>query len=71
MHRQSFKVAGLRDAHCVRTLANAIQDLPSVSHLDIEPESGLTDVEHGNFVSPEDILQAITDAGFSAEYTTH
>ncbi len=71
MHRQSFKVAGLRDAQCVRALANAIQDLPGIEHLKIEPASGITDVEHGNFVCPEEILQAITDAGFSAEYTTH
>lgn len=71
MHRQSFKIAGLDNAENVRALANAIQDLPSIVHLEIEAQSGIADVEHGNFVSPEDILQAIADAGFSAEYTTH
>lgn len=71
MHRQLFKVSGLHDEQCVRTLANAIQDLPSVMHVDIWPEAGEAGVEHGNFVSPEEILQAIVDAGFDAEYTAH
>ncbi|OMG53992.1 hypothetical protein BJN45_09505 [Azonexus hydrophilus] len=71
MHRQLFKISGLNDAQCVRALANAIQDLPSVTHIDISAGNSEVDVEHGNFVSPEEILQAIVDAGFEAEYTAH
>ena len=63
-----FKISGLQDETCVRTLANAIQDLPSIGHIEISLEKGEASVEHGRFVSPDDILHAIVDAGFEAEY---
>lgn len=67
MQNLLFKVSGLRDETCVRTLANAIQDLPSIGHIEISLEKGEVSLEHGRFVSPDDILQAIVDAGFQAE----
>lgn len=63
-----IKVHGLQDETCVRTLANAIQDLPNIGHLEISLEKGEVSVEHGRFVSPDDICQAIVDAGFEAEF---
>ena len=62
-----IKVRGLQDETCVRTLANAIQDLPNIGHLEISLEKGEVSVEHGRFVSPDDICQAVVDAGFDAE----
>ena len=62
-----IKVHGLQDETCVRTLANAIQDLPNIGHLEISLEKGEVSVEHGRFVSPDDICQAVVDAGFDAE----
>lgn len=62
-----LRITGLKDESCVRTVANAIQDLPNIGHLEIAPESGEASVEHGRFISPEDILQAIADAGYEAE----
>lgn len=63
-----LKIRGLHDETCVRTLANAIQDLPNIGHLEISLEKGEASVEHGRFVSPDDICRAIVDAGFEAEY---
>ena len=63
-----IKVRGLHDENCVRTLANAIQDLPNIGHLEISLAKGEVSVEHGRFVSPDDICQAIVDAGFEAEF---
>ena len=63
-----FKISGLKDETCVRTLANAIQDLPSIGHIEISLEKGEASIEHGRFVSPDDIVQAIADAGFEAAY---
>lgn len=63
-----LKISGLHDEDSVRTLANAIQDLPNIGHLEISLEKGEASVEHGRFVTPEDILQAIADAGFEADY---
>lgn len=69
MQNVLFKINGLQDETCVRTLANAIQDLPNIGHIEISLEKGEASVEHGRFVSPDDILQAIVEAGFAAEYT--
>ncbi len=65
-----FKISGLNDETCVRTLANAIQDLPSIGHVEISLERGEASIEHGRFVSPDDILAAIVDVGFAAECTS-
>jgi copper chaperone CopZ len=67
MQNLLFKVSGLTDETSVRTLANAVQDLPSIGHIEISLEKGEARIEHGRFVSPDDILQAIVDAGFEAE----
>ena len=63
-----FKISGLKDETCVRTLANAIQDLPNIGHIEISLEKGEASIEHGRFVSPDDIVLAIADAGFEAAY---
>lgn len=63
-----LKIRGMQDESCVRTLANAIQDLPNIGHMEISLERSEVSVEHGRFVSPDDICQAIVDAGFEAEY---
>lgn len=63
-----LKIGGLTDEASVRALANAIQDLPNIGHLDINLTSGEASVEHGRFISPDDIVQAIVDAGFTADY---
>lgn len=65
-----FRISGLKDENCVRTLANAIQDLPNLGHIEISLERGEASVEHGSFISPDDILQAIVEAGFEAERTS-
>lgn len=65
-----YKISGLNDETCVRTLANAIQDLPSIGHVEISLERGEASIEYGRFVSPDDILAAIVDAGFAAECTS-
>ena len=67
MEHLLIKVSGLTDEASVRTLANAIQDLPSIGQVEISLEKGEASIEHGRFVSPDDILQAIVDAGFEAD----
>ena len=49
-------------------LHNALQDLPNIGHIEISLEKGEASIEHGRFVSPDDIVQAIADAGFEAAY---
>ena len=62
-----IKISGMKDEECVRAVANAIQDLPSIGHIEVSLETGKAEVEHGRFVSPEDILRASVDAGYGAE----
>ena len=66
METITIKISGMRDEECVRAVANAIQDLPSIGHIEVSLEKGEASVEHGRFVSPDDILQAIADAGYDA-----
>lgn len=66
METITIRISGMKDEECVRLVANAIQDLPSIGHLEVSLEKGEACVEHGRFVSPDDILQAIVDAGYEA-----
>ena len=66
METITIKISGMRDEECVRAVANAIQDLPRIGHIEVSLEKGEASVEHGRFVSPDDILQAIVDAGYDA-----
>ena len=63
-----IKISGMQDEQCVRAVANAIQDLPSIGQIEVSIERGEARVEHGRFVSPDDIVQAIVDAGYEALY---
>jgi len=66
MDTLTIRISGMKDEECVRAVANAIQDLPNIGHLEISLEKGEASVEHGRFVTPDDILQAIVDAGYDA-----
>lgn len=59
-----FRIVGMRDEHCLRTVMNAIQDLPGIGRADVSLETGSASVEYGQFVSEGDIRQAVEDAGF-------
>ena len=66
METITIRISGMKDEQCVRLVANAIQDLPSIGHLEVSLQKGEASVEHGRFVSPDDILQAVVDAGYEA-----
>ena len=60
------RISGMKDEECVRAVANAIQDLPSIGLIEVSLDKGEASVEHGRFVTPDDILRAIGDAGYEA-----
>lgn len=62
-----IKIIGMKNEDDLRTVANAIQDLPHIGQLDISLERGEASVEYGRFIGAEDILRIIEDAGFAAE----
>ena len=63
-----IKISGMKDEECVRAVANAIQDLPSIGQIEVSLDKREASVEYGRFVSPDDILQCIVDAGYEATF---
>ena len=61
-----IKINGMTSQDCVRSVTNAIQDLPHLGHVDVSLERGEAVVEYGRLIGEEDIRQAIGDAGFEA-----
>lgn len=68
MESITIRITGMKDEEDVRAVANAIQDLPSIGHIEVSREQGEARIEHGRFVSPDDIIQAIVDAGYEAAF---
>lgn len=64
MQTAEFTIIGMRDEQCLRSVVNAIQDLPSIGHVEVSLETGLATIEHGGFVSEGDIRRAVEDSGF-------
>ena len=60
------KISAMKDEDCVRAVANAIQDLPHIGHIEVSLAKGEASVEHGRLIGQEDIVRAIEDAGYPA-----
>lgn len=63
MQTAEFTIIGMRDEQCLRSVVNAIQDLPSIGHVEVSLETGLATIEHGGLLEG-DIRQAVEDSGF-------
>ena len=61
-----IKMIGMKDAECIRTIANMIQDLPHTGAIEISLERAEARVEHGRLIEVDDIPRAIKDAGYRA-----
>lgn len=61
-----IKISGMKGENCVRTVANAIQDLPHIGHIEVLLEKSEAIVAYGRLIEPGDIVQAIEDAGYPA-----
>ncbi|WP_137939366.1 heavy metal-associated domain-containing protein [Chitinivorax sp. B] len=51
----------------LRIVINAIQDLPCIGHVELDPASGKACIEHQPMVSEADIRQAIEQAGYRVD----
>lgn len=61
-----IKIIGMKDAECIRTIANVIQDLPHIGAIEISLKRAEARVEHGRLIEVDDIPRAIEDAGYRA-----
>jgi len=57
-------ITGMQSDDCLRTVMNAIQDLPCIGYVDVSLETGQAEIEHTPMVSEGDIRAAIEEAGF-------
>jgi Cu+-exporting ATPase len=57
-------ITGMQSDDCLRTVMNAIQDLPCIGHVELSIETGEASIEHTSMVSEGDIRSAIEEAGF-------
>lgn len=62
-----FKVNDMTCQHCVKTLNNALSDIPGVQNVIISLESKTVSVQGG--IAPELIEEAIREAGYTPEKT--
>ncbi len=67
MPTTTLKVTGMNFDDCLRSVMNAIQDLPCIGHVDVSLETGVATIEHTTMVSEADIRQIIEDAGYPTE----
>ncbi|MBL8447561.1 MAG: heavy-metal-associated domain-containing protein [Zoogloeaceae bacterium] len=65
MPTTTLTVVAIQSEDCMRTVMNAIQDLPGIGYVEVSPETGETTIEHSPLVSEGDIRAAIEDAGYA------
>lgn len=64
MPTTTLKITGMKSDDCLRTVMNAIQDLPCIGQVEVSLETGEATVEHTAMVSEGDIRQIIEEAGY-------
>ena len=67
MPTTTLVITGMQSDDCLRTVMNAIQDLPCIGHVELSIETGEASIEHTSMVSEGDIRSAIEEAGFPTE----
>ncbi|MCB1956036.1 MAG: ATPase P [Rhodocyclaceae bacterium] len=67
MPTTTFTIRGLRNDDDLRTVMNAIQDLPCISDAEVRMETGVACVEHTTMLGEGDLRAAVEDAGFVTE----
>jgi copper chaperone CopZ len=65
MPTTEFRIEDIRSDDDLRSVMNAIQDLPCIAHSEVDMTTGKALVEHGSMVSEGDIRAAVEEAGFA------
>ncbi|ACV34803.1 heavy metal-associated domain-containing protein [Accumulibacter sp.] len=60
----TLMITGMRSDDCLRSVMNAIQDLPCIGYVEVSLETGEASIEHTTMVSEGDIRQIIEEAGY-------
>ncbi|MCB1914415.1 MAG: heavy-metal-associated domain-containing protein [Rhodocyclaceae bacterium] len=65
MSTTEFEIEGLRTDEDLRAVMNAIQDLPCISHSEVDVATGRATIEHTDMLSEGEIRAAVEEAGFN------
>jgi len=65
MPTTEFTIDGIQSDDDLRSVMNAIQDLPCIHYAEVDMNSGKAEVEHTPMVSEGDIRAAVEEAGFA------
>jgi len=65
MPTTEFTIDGIDSDDDLRSVMNAIQDLPCIHFAEVDAKSGKAEVEHTAMVSEGDIRAAVEEAGFA------
>ncbi|MBL8470765.1 MAG: heavy-metal-associated domain-containing protein [Rhodocyclaceae bacterium] len=65
MPTTEFHIEGMRSDDDLRNVMNAIQDLPCISHSEVNLADGRAVVEHTSMLSEGEIRAAVEDAGYT------
>ncbi len=60
----TLMITGMRSDDCLRSVMNAIHDLPCIGYVEVSLETGEASIEHTTMVSEGDIRQIIEEAGY-------
>jgi copper chaperone len=64
MTTERFQVPGVSCQHCVTAITKEVSALPGVQHVQVALDNKTVTVEHGEQVSPDQIVAAINEAGY-------
>ncbi len=64
MKTEQFRVPGVSCQHCVHAVTSEVSKLAGVSNVQVNLDSKVVTVEHGDEVAPEAIVAAIKEAGY-------
>jgi len=65
MKERVFSVSGMSCQHCVMSVREAIEEIDGVSEAVVELEAGTAKVTFADNVSEDDIIEAVTEEGFT------
>lgn len=61
MFKKEFRITNITCEACVKLSTNVLRDLPGVSAVTVDKETGNTTVEADREISREEIIQALED----------
>ncbi len=64
MQTEQFVVPGVSCQHCVRAVTSEVSKVAGVSAVQVNLDTKVVTVEHGDTVAPEAIVAAIKEAGY-------